>query len=158
MALLIGNSDYRSEESLTAPSHDVRTLTQIFQTLHFKVVALLNLTQREIQNIVNFFCELIDRNVYVVFYFCGHGFERHGNTFLVPTDARAGYSLPECVCTEEILESIQAKDPALIFMILDLCRKGLVYFMIYMFDKLYFLSQIRNGKSDMQKYFLIFVF
>lgn len=124
VALLIGNYDYRNEEALSAPIYDVAQLSEIFRSLNFKVVALLNLTKKEIENIVNYYCELITENVYVVFYFCGHGFENFGNTFLVPTDARAGYTSNECVCTEWILDQIQNKNPALIFMIIDICRKG----------------------------------
>ena len=123
VALLIGNSDYRCEELLIAPPYDVQRLTESFRNLEFKVVSLLNLSKTEIETAVLHFCKLIDRNVYVVFYFCGHGFEEDGCYFLVPTDAVHGYGINECVCVESILENFQKKSPPLILMMIDICRK-----------------------------------
>ena len=121
--MLIGNSDYRCEESLKAPPNDVRVLSEAFRNLNFKVISLLNLTKAEIESAVLHFCELVNRNVYVVFYFAGHGFEEDGCSFLVPTDARHMYGINDCVCTESILENIQKNSPALVCMIIDICRK-----------------------------------
>ena len=123
MALLIGNSDYRCEESLKAPQNDVQVLAESFRNLDFKVVSLLNLSKTEVESAVQHFCKLIGPNVYVVFYFCGHGYEEDGCSFLVPTDAVHGYGINDCVCVESILENIQKKSPPLVCMVLDICRK-----------------------------------
>lgn len=40
VALLIGNYDYRSDHMLVAPKFDVQTLSNIFQSLGFKVCEL----------------------------------------------------------------------------------------------------------------------
>lgn len=124
VALLIGNSDYKSETPLTASTLDVQVLSESFRALDFRVLSLLNLTKPEIENAVLHFCELVDENVYVVFYFCGHGFEEHGLSYLVPTDAPAAYTAQECVCAQTVLANIQKKQPALILMIMDICRQG----------------------------------
>ncbi|WAQ98574.1 MALT1-like protein, partial [Mya arenaria] len=87
VALLIGNSDYLSENSLKAPPNDIREMADSLVSINFKVVMLLNLTKPEFENAVIEFCKLIDKNVYVVFYFCGHGFEERGVSYLIPTDA-----------------------------------------------------------------------
>lgn len=123
VALLIGNMDYKSESPLKAPSKDVQTLGESLLALNFRVVSLLNLTKPEIENAVMEFCHLVDRNVYAVCYFCGHGFEENGMSFLVPTDAPAAYKAEECVCANMVLENIQRKNPPLILMIMDICRQ-----------------------------------
>lgn len=123
VALLIGNADYKSENTLKAPSQDVQVLTESLVALDFKVVSLLNLTKPEIENAVLEFCHLVDRNVYVVFYFCGHGFEENGILFLVPTDAPSMYKAEECVCANMVLQNIQEKQPPVVIMIMDICRQ-----------------------------------
>lgn len=123
IALLIGNYDYKNENCLEAPSKDVSCLSKIFHALNFKVISLLNLTKSETENAVLQFCNLVHDEAYVVFYFCGHGFDEQGMSFLVPTDVPTVYSNEECVCSEMVLEHIQRKKPALVFMILDICRK-----------------------------------
>ncbi|KAK3601057.1 hypothetical protein CHS0354_029283 [Potamilus streckersoni] len=123
VALLIGNSDYKSEQPLHAPKSDVQVFASTFRSLDFKVVSLLNLTKPEIEAAVNEFCNLIGKNIYAVFYFCGHGFDEDGRSYLVPTDAPAGYVTDDCVCVNSVLNKIENCDPALIFMILDICRK-----------------------------------
>ncbi|XP_052794466.1 mucosa-associated lymphoid tissue lymphoma translocation protein 1-like [Mya arenaria] len=122
VALLIGNSDYLSEKALTAPPKDIQEMAESLVSINFKVVSLLNLTKPEIENAVVEFCKLIDKNVYAVFYFCGHGFEDSGVSYLVPTDAPSMYSPEECVNTSQVLYNFQKKNPALVFMVLDICR------------------------------------
>ncbi|XP_052794113.1 mucosa-associated lymphoid tissue lymphoma translocation protein 1 homolog isoform X1 [Mya arenaria] len=122
VALLIGNSDYLSAISLKAPPNDIREMAESLVSINFKVVMLLNLTKPEIENAVIEFCKLIDKNVYVVFYFCGHGFEERGVSYLIPTDAPSMPASNECVNTSLILHNFQKKNPALVFLVLDTCR------------------------------------
>ncbi|KAK3099026.1 hypothetical protein FSP39_025389 [Pinctada imbricata] len=122
VALLIGNYDYIHESKLKAPKADVLTMSEIFRSLDFKVVSLLNLTKTEMLSAVDEFSELLGREVYGVFYFCGHGFEEDGRCYLVPPDARAGYTIDDCVCAEKVLQRMQKPDPALTVLILDICR------------------------------------
>jgi len=122
VALLIGNSDYKMEKPLNAPPKDVKSLADRLTAINFKVLSLLNLTKPEIENAVLEFCKHIDKNVYAVFYFCGHGFEEYGISYLVPSDAPSMYSAAECVNASQLLQNFQKKEPALIFMILDICR------------------------------------
>ncbi|KAH3829693.1 hypothetical protein DPMN_102921 [Dreissena polymorpha] len=124
VALLIGNSDYKSEIKLAAPKSDVHDLAEQLASMDFRVVTLLNLTKPEIENAVMEFSRLIGPNVYVLFYFCGHGFEENGISFLVPTDAPSMYSAEECVNAFSVLDNFQRKQPALICMIIDICRRA----------------------------------
>lgn len=122
VALLIGNYDYKNETELKAPETDVSTLAQLFRHLDFKVVTLLNLTKTEMLSAVDYFSELLGKGVYAVFYFCGHGFEEDGKCYFVPPDAKAGYTIEDCVSAENVLSRMQKPDPDLIVLILDICR------------------------------------
>ncbi|XP_048733414.2 mucosa-associated lymphoid tissue lymphoma translocation protein 1-like [Ostrea edulis] len=122
VALLIGNYDYKNETELKAPETDVSTLAQLFRHLDFKVVTLLNLTKTEMLSAVDYFSELLGKGVYAVFYFCGHGFEEDGKCYFVPPDAKAGYTIEDCVSAENVLYRMQKPEPDLIVLILDICR------------------------------------
>lgn len=100
-------------------------MAEIFRSLDFKVVSLLNLTKTEMLSAVEEFVKLIGSEVYAVFYFCGHGFEEEAKCYLVPPDARHGYTVEDCVCAEDVLNQMQnytEVSPALIVLILDICR------------------------------------
>nr|KAG5706566.1 hypothetical protein BaRGS_028737 [Batillaria attramentaria] len=124
LALLIGNYDYRSQNSLKAPQTDIQNLSHIFQRiLGFKVVSLLNLTLVEMNSAVEEFCELIDSGVYCVFYFCGHGFEENGQCYVLPNDVPVDYKTEECLKADDVLKKMQERRPKVCCMILDICRK-----------------------------------
>ncbi|CAG5119747.1 unnamed protein product [Candidula unifasciata] len=124
VALLIGNYDYRSANPLAAPKYDVQTLSNIFQSLGFKVVSLLNLTKAEMIASVHEFGKLVGVGVYCVFYFCGHGFEVASQCYLVPTDAPVLYNYKPCVSADSIFKSLLQQEPQICCMILDICRKS----------------------------------
>ncbi|GFS15436.1 mucosa-associated lymphoid tissue lymphoma translocation protein 1 [Elysia marginata] len=123
VALLIGCADYRGDSMLKAPNNDVHTLANIFRSLNFKVVSLLDLTRKEIIAAVIEFSKLVGQGVYCVFYFCGHGFEVSGQLYLVPCDAPQGYTNDHSVSSDKISNILLAKEPQLFCMILDVCRK-----------------------------------
>ncbi|CAE1297159.1 MALT1 [Acanthosepion pharaonis] len=124
VALLIGNEDYRSEKKLTAPQNDVEILSEIFMHLNFKVVSLVNLTLNEMESAIMKFIEMLDKGVYGVFYYAGHGFEVNGDpySYLTPVDAPTGCNIKSCLQAEKIQELMASKKPALCCLILDICR------------------------------------
>ncbi|XP_033750167.1 mucosa-associated lymphoid tissue lymphoma translocation protein 1-like [Pecten maximus] len=122
VALLIGNYDYMNETTLKAPSNDVAKMAEAFRSLEFKVVSLLNLTKQEMNAAIHEYCNLLGKGVYGVFYFCGHGFEENGQCYFVPPDARSGYTIEDCISSNDVLRAMQKSDPALVTLILDICR------------------------------------
>lgn len=125
MALLIGNFDYITESSLYSPKSDVNDMAKILRSLDFKVFSLLNLTKVEMQSAVQEFVKLISSEVYVLFYFCGIGFEEDAKCYLVPPNARNEYTKEDCICAEDVLNQIQfitEISPSLIVLILDISR------------------------------------
>ncbi|XP_050184700.1 LOW QUALITY PROTEIN: mucosa-associated lymphoid tissue lymphoma translocation protein 1 [Myiozetetes cayanensis] len=123
VALLIGNMSYRNHPQLQAPMVDVHELTSLLRQLDFKVVSLLDLTEAEMRDAVEEFLLLLDKGVYGLLYYAGHGYENYGNSFLVPVDAPKPYRSANCLCVQDILGRMQAKHTGLNVFLLDMCRK-----------------------------------
>ncbi|XP_038633521.1 MALT paracaspase 2 isoform X2 [Scyliorhinus canicula] len=123
VALLIGNMNYLYHKQLKAPMVDVHELTNLLRQLNFKVVSLLDLTRHEMQRAVNEFLLLLDKGVYGLLYYAGHGYENYGNSFMVPVDAPGSYTSEHCLCVQNILQFMQEKQTGLNVFLLDMCRK-----------------------------------
>ncbi|XP_074851829.1 mucosa-associated lymphoid tissue lymphoma translocation protein 1 isoform X2 [Carettochelys insculpta] len=123
VALLIGNMSYWNHPQLKAPMVDVYELTNLLRQLNFKVVSLLDLTESEMRNAVDEFLLLLDRGVYGLLYYAGHGYENYGNSFMVPVDAPNPYRSANCLCVQNILKLMQEKETGLNVFLLDMCRK-----------------------------------
>ncbi|XP_025898314.1 mucosa-associated lymphoid tissue lymphoma translocation protein 1, partial [Nothoprocta perdicaria] len=123
VALLIGNMSYWNHPKLKAPMVDVYELTNLLRQLDFKVVSLLDLTESEMRNAVNEFLLLLDKGVYGLLYYAGHGYENYGNSFMVPIDAPNPYRSANCLCVQNVLKLMQEKETGLNVFLLDMCRK-----------------------------------
>ncbi|KAM8984093.1 mucosa-associated lymphoid tissue lymphoma translocation protein 1 isoform 5-T5 [Ara ararauna] len=123
VALLIGNMSYWNHPQLKAPMVDVYELTNLLRQLDFKVVSLLDLTEPEMRNAVDEFLLLLDKGVYGLLYYAGHGYENYGNSFMVPIDAPNPYRSANCLCVQNVLKRMQEKETGLNVFLLDMCRK-----------------------------------
>uniref|UniRef100_H3DDE6 MALT paracaspase 2 n=1 Tax=Tetraodon nigroviridis TaxID=99883 RepID=H3DDE6_TETNG len=123
IALLIGNMNYLHHTQLSAPIADVHELTNLLRQMDFKVVSLLDLNWQEMHSAVTEFLLLLDKGVYGLLYFAGHGYENYGNSFMVPIDAPASYTSQHCLCVQSILTRMQEKQTGLNVFLLDMCRK-----------------------------------
>ncbi|XP_067840167.1 mucosa-associated lymphoid tissue lymphoma translocation protein 1-like [Heptranchias perlo] len=127
VALLIGNMSYHNHPKLKAPMVDVYELTNLLRQLDFKVVSLLDLTESEMRNAVYEFLLLLDKGVYGLLYYAGHGYENYGNSFMVPINAPNPYRSANCLCVQSILKLMQEKETGLNVFLLDMCRKRNVH-------------------------------
>ncbi|XP_072449994.1 mucosa-associated lymphoid tissue lymphoma translocation protein 1-like [Chiloscyllium punctatum] len=123
VALLMGNMNYLHHKQLKAPMVDVHELTNLLRQLDFKVVSLLDLTRLEMHRAVNEFLLLLDKGVYGLLYYAGHGYENYGNSFMVPIDAPGSFTSEHCLCVQNILQLMQEKQTGLNVFLLDMCRK-----------------------------------
>lgn len=125
VALLVGNENYVHKDSLgmlVHPLNDTRDIAGALASIGFTVVSLADLNLKEFRRAVSFFCQLLSEDMYAVFYFAGHGFEVHGDSYLMPVDATASFSTQENYRASEILNSIVKCRPRLSMLILDCCR------------------------------------
>ncbi|NXT95574.1 MALT1 protein, partial [Anhinga rufa] len=123
VALLIGNMHYLHHKQLKAPMVDVHALSALLRQLDFKVVSLLDLRKAEMQMAVDEFLLLLDKGVYGLLYYAGHGYENFGNSFMVPIDAPSSYTSAHCLCVQRVLRSMQQRHTGLNIFLLDMCRK-----------------------------------
>ncbi|XP_029379066.1 mucosa-associated lymphoid tissue lymphoma translocation protein 1 [Echeneis naucrates] len=123
VALLIGNLNYSYHPALMAPIMDVHELANHLQQLGFRVVSLLDLTREEMLAAIEKFLQLLDRGVYGLFYYAGHGYECAGRNYLVAVDAPQPYQPENCVCVQRVMLSMQQRRTALSVILLDTCRK-----------------------------------
>ncbi|XP_073328126.1 mucosa-associated lymphoid tissue lymphoma translocation protein 1 [Pagrus major] len=123
VALLIGNLNYTNHPNLMAPVMDVHELANLLQQLGFRVVSLLDLTKEEMVAAIEKFTQLLDRGVYGLFYYAGHGYEHAGRNYLVAVDAPQPYRPENCVCVQRVMLSMQKRRTALSVILLDTCRK-----------------------------------
>ena len=120
MALLIGNSAYKGRP-LGCPRNDVEAMTDKFRQLNFKTISLVDLTLSQTANAVKYFCSLLDKEMYAVFYFSGHGVEYNRITYLMPIDADEPVRIEQCIDSEDVGEKMQ-KTLSKVIMIFDCCR------------------------------------
>ncbi|KAL2295057.1 hypothetical protein Nmel_018203, partial [Mimus melanotis] len=123
VALLIGNMHYLHHKQLQAPIVDVHALSALLRQLDFKVVSLLDLCKAEMQMAVDEFLLLLDKGVYGLLYYAGHGYENFGNSFMVPIDAPSAYTSEHCLCVQRVLREMQQRRTGLNIFLLDMCRK-----------------------------------
>ncbi|XP_017261062.1 mucosa-associated lymphoid tissue lymphoma translocation protein 1 [Kryptolebias marmoratus] len=123
VSLLIGNLNYSNYPNLMAPIVDVHELANLLQQLGFRVVSLLDLTREEMLAAIDKFIQLLDRGVYGLFYYAGHGYEHAGRNYLIAVDAPQSYQTINCVCVQRIMFKMQERQTALSVILLDTCRK-----------------------------------
>ena len=57
-----------------------------------------------------------------VVYLAGHGFEHHGNLYLLGVDAASDLKIEDCLCLKYIITRLQACDADLLSVFVDICR------------------------------------
>lgn len=123
VALLIGNKDYRVKTlKLNTPENDTQDLAGILRSADFKVVSLVNLTKKEMEDAVKYFTTLIGPNVYALFFFAGHGFELNNMNYMMAVDCTKEKNPKYCVCAQMVLRMMQEKGAKLSVVLLDMCR------------------------------------
>lgn len=123
VALLIGNKNYHVETlQLNTPENDTQDLAGILRSANFKVVSLVNLTKKEMDDALEIFTHLLGPNVYALFFFAGHGFELNGMNYMMAVDCTKEKNPTFCVCAQKVLKMMQEMGAKLSMVLLDMCR------------------------------------
>ena len=128
VALVIGNSAYRTVPALPNPVADAKLMSDTLSSLGFFVVgggARLDLDKAGFDDALREFGkELVGADA-ALFYYAGHGVETHGLNFLVPVDAHPadeGDVLAQTVGLAGILDQMEKSGARLNLLLLDACR------------------------------------
>ncbi|MES1147567.1 MAG: caspase family protein, partial [Bradyrhizobium guangdongense] len=125
VALVIGNSTYKSVPRLTNPANDATLVGGMFKKAGFDAVDVkLDLNVAEMRRALRDFGDKTRDAGVAVIYYAGHGIELDGTNYLIPTDAtleRDSDVLDETIALDRALFAVEpAKQLRLI--ILDACR------------------------------------
>jgi hypothetical protein len=87
IALVIGNGAYATAPPLKNPPNDARDMAAALKTLGFDVSSGVNLTQREMKQMIREFGAKLKNGGSGLFYYAGHGVQSRGRNYLIPVDA-----------------------------------------------------------------------
>jgi tetratricopeptide (TPR) repeat protein len=89
IALVIGNSAYRSVVQLNNPRNDARAIGASLQNIGFDNVAIvIDATREKLLDALRSFADDARNADWAMVYYAGHGVELNGIDYLVPIDAR----------------------------------------------------------------------
>src|ERR1700754_412675 len=130
MALVIGQSAYKSVPALPNPGNDAKAMTQLLTDSGFEVSSASNLTQNEMRTAISDFAGKVAAKgpdtVALVFY-AGHGIQVDGENFLIPTDIdpKREADIPmQAVRLNDILNTLASVPSRMRFFLLDSCRNN----------------------------------
>jgi hypothetical protein len=130
LALVIGNSNYRSVTKLPNPDNDAKAVAEDLKSASFDVTLALDLTQVDMRRAIKTFAAKVASRgpeTVALVYYAGHGVQVDGENFLVPVDARieresdiAGASIR----LAEMMSALAAVPSKIRIVILDACRNN----------------------------------
>ena len=130
LALVIGQSAYRSVPALPNPANDARAVTKLLTDSGFEVTTASDLSQNQIRETVSEFAGKVATKgpdtVALVFY-AGHGLQVDGENFLIPVDidAKREADIPlQAVRLNDILNTLTSVPSRMRILMLDACRNN----------------------------------
>lgn len=129
-ALIIGNSNYIADPSISPlrnPVNDAHDMKQTLEQLDFKVIYRENVANRKaMETAVNEFAQQLRQNRGVgLFYYAGHGIQANGKNYLIPTKVRIPTQVQlkkKAMAANYVLKRMELAKNALNIIILDACR------------------------------------
>ncbi len=127
VALVIGNSDYRSVPALPNPKRDATAIADALRRTGFQSVTLANdLTREKMIDTLRRFAAESDGADWSLVYFAGHGIEVGGQNYVIPIDAKLSADRDvqyEAVQMDQLLGATGGAKK-LRLLLLDACREN----------------------------------
>lgn len=125
IALVIGNSAYRSVPALENPRRDAEKIAAALRGIGFETVTLLSdATREKAIEALRSFAAAADKSDWAMVYYAGHGIEVNGINYLIPVDAKLTSDrdvLFEAVPLDQVMGAIDGARKLKLVM-LDACR------------------------------------
>lgn len=123
--LCIGNSAYSEFNPLeNKPINDAKVMNDLFTSFKIDSKLITNAGQSTFENAINTFIEQVENADVVFLFYAGHGIERDGLNYFVPTDASMPIDVKKYIQLQEVLERLQTKNVKYIIIIADACRSS----------------------------------
>ena len=130
LALVIGQSAYRSVPALPNPGNDARKMTELLGTAGFDVTAASDLTQNQMRESVSDFAQKIAASgpdTVALLFYAGHGLQIDGENYLVPVDVdpKRETDIPlQAVRLNDVMNTLGGLPTRLRIVLLDACRNN----------------------------------
>jgi hypothetical protein len=130
LALVIGNSSYKSVTPLPNPVNDAKAIADDLKAAGFDVMLADDLGQSDMRRAIRDFTSKIvskGNDTVVLVYYAGHGVQVDGENFLVPIDARIAREadIPiEAVRLADVMSALASVPSKMRIVILDACRNN----------------------------------
>jgi len=126
VALVIGNSAYRSVPMLPNPAHDAADVAASFERLGFSVRLVTDATYDDMRKALLEFGRKANDAEMAVIFFAGHGMEVGGENWLIPVDAELKIDVnteQEAIALHSVITAVSSASK-LGMVMLDACRNN----------------------------------
>ncbi|MBR1221941.1 caspase family protein [Bradyrhizobium sp. U87765 SZCCT0131] len=130
VALVIGQSAYRSVTELPNPANDAKMMAQMLGDAGFDVISATDLSQTDMRAAVSRFAARIadtGPDTIALMFYAGHGLQIDGENFLVPVDVdpRREADIPlQAVRLNDVLNTLSSVPSRMRILLLDACRNN----------------------------------
>ena len=123
VALVIGNSSYRTVAALANPRNDAQDIASALQRLGFDTTVGLDADRAQMEKTIEEFSIKVEDADVAVFYYAGHGMQYRGINYLLPTDVdlQNAAGLRRLTKLNDVVADVKKAKPLRI-LILDACR------------------------------------
>jgi tetratricopeptide (TPR) repeat protein len=125
VALVIGNSSYKSVPALTNPQKDAEAIAASLRNIGFETVTLAaDATREKLLDALRNFTNEAEKADWAMVYYAGHGIEVNGQNYLIPVDAKLATDRDiqfEAIPLDQVLASLEGARK-LKLVLLDACR------------------------------------
>ena len=125
VALIIGNSAYKTVPALLNPEKDAQAIAASLKNIGFDAVTLAtDLTREKLVDTLRVFANAAEEADWAMVYYAGHGMEVGGVNYLIPVDAKIAVDRDiqyEAVTLDQVLATVESAKKIKIVM-LDACR------------------------------------
>ena len=125
IALVIGNSAYKSVPALANPQKDAAAMATSLRNIGFETVTLaVDATREKLIDALRAFADEAEKADWAMVYYAGHGIEVNGENYLIPTDARLATDRDvqfEAIPLDQVMASLEGARK-LKLVLLDACR------------------------------------
>ena len=128
VALVIGQSAYKTVPALTNPSNDAKATADLLQAAGFEVKTAVDLSQNEMRQAIGEFAAKIagkGADTVALLYYAGHGLQIDGENYLVPVDVsfdRESDVPLQAVRLNDVMNTIASVPTKMRIIMLDACR------------------------------------
>ena len=129
VALIIGNNRYKNSP-LANCVNDATDLSNVLRRVGFDVSTHIDLTYKDMDELIEHFIDSIKSDDIVLFFFAGHGVQWEDQNYLLSCDdnriEHVDHLKRRAVNAQHILKDMSLKAPFVIVYLLDCCRNYLL--------------------------------